>query len=232
METKRFSLKSLFNEEWAAYLNFLIRLITQIGAEKIHLTLLLPILEKSAARAAEAMEIIRKSDYTRLCDDADSKRDLLIGSSNNYVRAFLYEEDPAVSAAAQNLMTVIDHYAGMANENREQESNRIISFLNEMTVTRADQTAKIPGLAERLERLAEANQEYIRLQDTRISDTADRTSLRMVDVRHEGDKCIRAIWELMDVLLTSASTPDIEYFVTQMNLANQSEHSKLAMRKK
>ncbi len=231
MTLTRFRLQSLFGEEWLTYETFVIKSIKQIGAEKLNLATLLPPLEANAVLASEAMEIIRKSEFTRHCDELDEKRDRLIGSTNNFVRSFLYEEDAALRDAAENLMIVIDHYAGMASENRDQESSRIINFVNELTENHAAQVAKLEGLEGRLSRLSAANAEYIKLQDDRTFSEAEKSAVRMVDVRREGDKFIHAIWNLTDVLLLSAPTPDIERFAAQLNVENQKERTKLAARK-
>ncbi len=231
MKTIRFELHSLLGEEWATYLTFLIKAIGQTGAEKLNLTPLFPLLEANAALAAKAMEVIRKSEYTRHCDEADEKRDRLIGSVNNYVRSFLYEEDPALRDAANSLMIVIDHYVGMANENRDQESSRIINFVNELTENHAAQIEQLEGLERRLSQLSQANAEYIRLQDERTFTDAEKGTVRMADVRRAGDRLIRSVWNLTDVMLLAAPTADIELFSAQLNTRNQNERTKLATRR-
>ncbi len=230
MKITRFDMTRLFNEEWSSYENFLIKVIKQ-DDNRQQFAPLLPRLEANAASAGQAMEIIAKSAFTRRCDELDEKRDRLIGSVNSYVRSFLYDEEAVVSEAALDLMIVIDHYAGMAKENRDQQSSRIINFVDEMTVNNAEKVAKLEGLARRLKQLSAANEEYIKLQDERTFSEAGQTDLRMINVRKEGDAIIRTVWGLIDVLLFTAPTPEIEHFASLLNAENLRVRDKLAARK-
>jgi hypothetical protein len=231
MKTKKIDLQGLFNQEWRTYLVFVIKAIKQIGADKLSLVAILPLLEAIAARAAEAMEFIRKSEFTRRCDELDEKRDRLIAPINNFVRSFLQDADPAMRDAATDLMIVIDHYAGMAEENRDQESQRIINFVSELRSNHAPKITALEGLERRLLQLEEANNEYIKLQDDRTFADAEKTDIRMSDVRREGDKYLRVVWNLVDALLLTAPTADLETFAAQLNVENQNVRSKLAARK-
>lgn len=231
MKCIRFELHGLYNEEWATYENFLMKAIGQIGAPKLSLIPMLSMLEANATAAADAMEIIRKSEFTRRCDEVDKKRDHIITGINSFVRSFLYDDDPALRDAAADLMIVIDHYAGMAAENRDQESNSIISFLTELKKKYSVQAGKLAGLDRRITALAAVNADYILLQDQRTFAEAGKTAVRMVDVRREGDKVIRAVWDLTDILLFTAATPEVEQFAAQLNVENQNQRTKLAARK-
>ena len=231
MKTIRFDLHGLFNDEWATYEAFLIKIIKQIEAKTINLITLLQLLEANAALASEAMEIIRKSEFTRPCNELDKKRDHIIVSINHFVRSFLYEEEDALRNAAGSLMIVINHYAGMARENRDQQSNRIISFVDELTQNYADQVEILGDLERRLNQLSTANEQYIKLHDERVFAQAEKSTVRMLDVRREGDKIIRSIWDLTDVLLFTAPVPDVERFAAQLNVENQNIRKKLAARK-
>ncbi len=233
MSIIRFRLQGLYNQEWATYENFLIKAIKQTGADKLHLAIFLAMLESNAKDAAEALELIAKSEFTQLCNELDAKRDRLIGSANNFVRSFLHDDDAEVKEAAHSLMVVIDHYSGMAAEANDQESNRIISFVAELKNNHAAQITKLEGLARRLDQLSAANADYIKLQDDRTFSTAEQTAVRMVNVRKAGDTAIRAIWDTMDLalLVPETTTPDIERFVAQLNAENQNERTKLAARK-
>ncbi len=231
MKLTRFNLQKLFNEEWAAYEKFLIRTIKQIDAEKISLATLYPLLVANAEQADTALEIISKSEFTRLCDELDEKRDHLIGGINYFIRSYLYDEEVALRDAANRLMIVVDHYAGMANENRDQESNRIGNFIDELHDNCSDQIEKLADLERRLAQLQKANEQYISLQDKRTFSEAEKTTLRMVDVRKAGDTLIRSVWDLMDILLLTASTPAIERFAALLNVENQNVSTKIATRK-
>ncbi len=233
MRITRFNPHFLYNQEWATYENFLIKAIKQIGADKLHLAIFLAMLESNAKDAAEALELIAKSEFTSQCNELDTKRDRLIAAVNNFVRSFLHDDDDEVKEAAHSIMVVIDHYSGMANEGNDQESNRIISFVGELKNNHAAQISKLEGLVRRLDQLSAANADYIKLQDDRTFSTAEQTNIRMVNVRKAGDTAIRAIWDTMDLALLApaTTTPDIEKFVAQLNAENQNERTKLAARK-
>jgi hypothetical protein len=231
MKTLRFTLHNLWNEEFLNYLRFLIRLITGIGAEKLGFVPLLAMLEKNADAADSVIEIIGTQEHTRRCNEVDEKRDRLIGSTNSFVRSFLYDEDDTIRAAAESIMLVIDHYAGMAEANRDQESNMIVQFVGELTDNYGAQVAKIEGLAGRIEKLSAANSEYISLHDERNLAIAAQGTLRMVNVRRDGEKAIRSLWDLTDISLLSNATPEMQDFVAQLNTENQAQRTKLNIRK-
>ncbi len=231
MKVTRFSLNYLFNEEWAAYEKFLIKIIKQIEEEKTSISTLYPLLEVNATQADMALEIIRKSELTRLCDELDEKRDRLIRGIYYFVHSYIYDEETAQSDAANRLMIVLDHYRGMANENRDQESNRIDNFMQELRDNCSEQIKKIVDMERRLTQLQKANIQYIEMQDKRTFAEAEKTTLRMVDVRKEGDTLIRSLWDLTDILLLTTPTPAVKRFAEQLNVENQNIHTKLAARK-
>jgi len=230
MKIVRFDPNRLFNQEWSTYLSFLVKAIQQTGAEKLNLLPLLALLETISAQADEALEFIRKSEYTRLCDEADEKRDRIIAAVYNLVRSFLHDEDTDMREAANTLMVVLDHYRGMANEGRNQQSGRVIDFVQELQDNHAERIGKLEGLERRIHQLSAANDAYIRLQDDRTFATAEKTQLRMVAVRREGNRIIRSLWDMTDIMQLTASTPDIETFAAQLNVANQNERTRIAAR--
>jgi hypothetical protein len=233
MKLTKFDVGSLYNEEWSAYQAFLLQAIGQVGADALSLTALLPLLEANAALAGQAMEFIRKSEYTRLCDEADAKRDRLIAAVNSTVRSFLYEDDMSLRDAANSLMLVVEHYSGMANENRDQETARITNFLAELRERHAEQIARLDGLTRRLDQLQAANAEYARLQTDRTfaNAAAEQTAVRMTDVRREGNRLISATWDLTNVLLLSAATPAVERFAALLNEENGRVRARLTARR-
>ena len=230
MKTLRFNQHLLFNQEWSVYVNFLVKTIKQLGADKLNLVPLLVLLENICAQADEALELIRKSEYTRLCDEADEKRDRIIAAVYNLVRSFLYDEDADMRDAANMLMVVLDHYRGMANEGRDQQSGRVYDFVQELRDNHAERLSKLEGLERRINQLSDANDAYIRLQDDRTYSAAEKTQLRMVVIRREGNRIIRAVWDMTDIMLLTASTPDVEKFAAQLNVANQNERTRIAAR--
>ena len=230
MKTIRFDPNLLFNQEWSVYVNFLVKAIKQIGAEKLNLVPLFALLESIMEQADEALEFIRKSEYTRLCDDADEKRDRIIAAVYNLVRSFLHDEDIEMREAANALMVVLDHYRGMANAGRNQQSGRVFDFVQELQNNHVERIAKLSGLERRINQLSVANDEYIRLQDDRTFSAAEKTQLRMVAVRREGNRIIRAVWDMIDIMLLAASSTDVETFAAQLNVANQNERARIAAR--
>ena len=52
----------------------------------------------------------------------------------------------------------------------------------------------------------------------------------MVAVRRDGNRVIRSVWDMTDIMQLTASTPDVEKFVAQINVANQNERTRIAAR--
>ncbi len=161
----------------------------------------------------------------------DKKRDRIIVSINHYIRSFRYDEDDNLRNAANSLMIVVNHYAGMARENRDQQSGRICSFINELTQNYAEQVEVLGDLQRRITQLETANTQYINLQDERTFAQAQKSPVRMLSIRRDGDRLFRSIWDLTDVLLFTSPLPDIEHFSALLNVENQNIRSKLAARK-
>jgi hypothetical protein len=232
----RFRLGHLYNAEWLYYLNFVVSGIKEGPADQVGLSGLLPLLEDVALQAAQAIEVIRGSQLTQNLDDLDANRDRCIAGVNSYLRFCELSENAELARAARLLLRVADHYAGMADENREQESIRITSFVAELT--KPEHTPALTlldgqdlRLSELLRVLTQANDEYIALQNTRTSAEAQRPTLRMAEVRRQGDPLLRTVLDLTDAQQRANPSPAIQQLAAKLNAQNQLERTKLATRK-
>jgi leucyl aminopeptidase len=220
MKLTRVYLENLQNEEWFTYQTFLIKLVKKNESVKTALAALLALIEKNNADADNALEIIRKSQLTTQIDEADALRDRSIGALNNYTRSFLYDTDTDKQRAAQNLMVVIEHYKAMPKAPQDQESSMIINFVEELEENHADDMAAI-GLEDRKDQLKEANEQFIQLVDQRTIEAGDQTTLRMVDVRREGNQLIRHLYSQTEMLLMTAPTDALTQFANELNAENR-----------
>jgi hypothetical protein len=214
----RTNLEHLVHEGWFAYQLFLISLINKHVTLKELLAAILALLQKNHADASEAIEIVRTNRWSRDVDEADLLRDRLVGSVNIYIRAFLYDIDPEKSRAAQNLLPVIEHYGDMAKAPQDKESGMIINFLDELNSNYSAEITAI-GLADRLAQLKAANEQFLAAIGNRTEDIASRT-LRMRDVRREGNQLIRMLYAQVELLLLTAPSDELTAFANELNAEN------------
>ncbi len=220
MQITKVRLEYFQNEEWFTYQTFLIKLVKKNESVKTALQGLLTLLEKNNADADMALEIMRKSQLSGQIEQADELRDRLIGALNNYVRAFLYDTDADKQRAAQNLLVVIEHYKAMPKAPQDQESSMIINFVEELEENHADDMAAI-GLEDRKDQLKTANEQFIQLVDQRTIEAGSQTTLRMVDVRREGNQLIRHLYSQTEMLLLTAPTDALTQFANELNAENR-----------
>jgi hypothetical protein len=220
MKLTRVTLGNATNGTWYAYLTFIIKLIKQNESVKTLLAALLTMLEKIHSDASGSLEVMRASQLSRDIEDADMLRDRMVGGLNNYVRSFAFDIDPAKRRAAENILLVIDHYGAIAQASQDDESTMIISFVKELETT-CVADMEVIALEERKEQLVQANTRFIDLRDQRTIEIGSKPTLRMVDVRREGNRVIRMLYSHIEMLLISAPTEVLTQFAGELNAESQ-----------
>ncbi len=221
MRIVKLNLEHLQNEEWYTYQTFLIKLIKKTNSLIAALAALLILLEKNGVDAVTALEIIRKSKLSEPIAEADALRKQLIKGLNSHVAAFLHNANPDKQRAAKNLKIVINHYKSISKASQDQQSGMIINFIKELDENHTADMATI-GLEERKEQLKTTNEEFIALLDQRTAEIGSKTTLRMPDIRREGNRIIRHIFSQIEILLLS--TPDdteLIQFANELNAENR-----------
>jgi hypothetical protein len=218
MKLIRTKLEKLQNAAWYIYLTFVIKLISQKESIKTLFAPQLALLEKVHADAGVALEFIRKNQWSKEVDDADTLRDRYWGGLKNFLRAFQYDPDAATQHAAERLMSIVEHYGDVANAPQDQESGLIIDSIKELNNYPED--IETLNLGKRIEQLQEANERFMEVVDRRTLEIGNRTPLRMVDIRRDGDKIIRLIYAQLEVWLQSEPSADITQFASELTAEN------------
>ncbi len=212
-------LEILQNGAWVTYLTFIVKLIKGNETVKPSLAPLLGLLEKSLKDAEDSLEEMRGSQWSSQVNEADTQRDRLIGGLNNYVRSFLYDIDPEKQRAAENLKKVIDHYGEMAKAPQDQETALINDFLKELKDNHLEDT-KTLDLSGRCEQLQAANARFVQVLDSRTVESGNKTSLRMIDIRRDGNRLIRMLYTQIELLHLTAPSAGLSSFTNELNAEN------------
>jgi hypothetical protein len=164
----------------------------------------------------QALDVVRKSDLTSKIVAANRARANTYRGLSGTVKTANFHFIPTKKEAARRVQLVFDHFAGILKKpNNEQTAaiNALIDDLNE------DYTAEITTLQieDWITELKANNDHFETLNVARYSSEADKTPLKMKEVRKEIDRAYRTITNRISALAI-VNTPDIYLpFIKELN---------------
>ena len=218
MKCKRFRIQRLRNEEWfqfyTAFKNLAQRQsLSQMGIDELFVVFL-----TLYAQADEALEIIRKSINTEPIGDADTSRDRTFHGLLDVLKSAHNHFDADKRESARKAQIIFDHFGNIALLPNNQQTATIYNFLQEVRDICADDIILL-GMTEWLDKLEAENLAFDELMGKRFAETAGRTSLRIVEVRKETDKCYLDMLDRIDamMLILNNSEQIFGKFVRELN---------------
>ncbi|MDR3195151.1 MAG: DUF6261 family protein [Tannerella sp.] len=190
------------------------------------LTLFLVVYDK----ADVALEILRRSDKTELIGGADGKRDHTFRGFADAVKSYLNHFNPEKRQAGVQLEIVFNHYGNVNRLPNDEETAAIYNLLQDVKTTHAPQI-ELLGLGEWVEELERDNLIFQALTEERNAEEATRSSLRMIEVRREGDAIYHQIVERLEALMVVNGDEAYTGFVHELNNLIKHYNNILASRK-
>ena len=164
----------------------------------------------------EAFVAITKSAVSEPIRDADHDRDVTFRGFVDEVRSKQNHFSAEVGEAAKRVLVILDGYGNLAPKPDDEESGSVSSLI-------ADLRTKVPTdlvlltVLDWVAELERRNNIFIKLQADRNSEEANRTELRMKEVRLEVDAAYRTIVARINALIiVNGDAPYVE-FVKELN---------------
>lgn len=207
MKTTKIYLYQLRNEEHFQFGRDVIALVNITGVEP-KVSAFVDAFAAILRQEDEAIEQIRKSQFTDEIAAADRSRDRIFYGITEQVRSLSRHFNPAISEAATRLANFpMLTYGPVAKKNYATQSAKIYNLLQELRDNYTEECVTL-ALVPWLDELERINNTVDDLIIQRVGETASRTKLVMKEVRPRADEAYRALVEAVEAL----------YVVAKMNL--------------
>jgi hypothetical protein len=216
MKTNKIILKNLHNEEHFQFQTEFKDSVTKAGAETLQISDAFAIFLSFYAQEQEALQVIRKSATTGQLANADTDRDVIYRGLVDAIKSALNHFDVAKQAAAARFMIVFEQYGNVARKSYDEETAAITKLVGESRKGYAADVQSL-GLTDWFNELNAKNQAFDMLMKGRYSEDAEKTELRMKQVRTEVDAAYRDIANRIDALILINGTKGFETFVNELN---------------
>ncbi|MDR2680799.1 MAG: DUF6261 family protein [Tannerella sp.] len=230
MKCKRFRIEDLRNEEWFQFYTEFKTLVEQHNPGALNIEALFATFLSLYAGADEAIELIRKSATTEQLAEADHARDIVFRGFADAVKAGLNHFDPIRREAARRLKIVFDHYGNIARKSYDEETASIYNFIQEIRTSYAAeiQTLEVYDWVNILEA---DNKTFDALKQTRYTEGAGKTGLRMANIRRETNNTWRDMLDRIDASMLLNGEAPYAPFVNALNIRTDHYIDILAQRK-
>ncbi|MDR1153563.1 MAG: DUF6261 family protein [Bacteroidales bacterium] len=210
----------LRNEEWFQLFTEFRDLVLKYSPGALNIAELWATFLLLYADADTALEIIRKSADTALMIEADHVRDHTFRGFADAVKSARNHFDPARRAAADRLTVLFDHFGNLARKAPNEETAGIYNLLQELDsgTPGAPLPVDVLGLRDWAARLAADNAAYEALVKDRNAEVAQRSKLRMKEVRHELQETYYRMTARVEATMTlNGDVPPFTDFANEWN---------------
>jgi hypothetical protein len=189
----------LRNEEWFNFFTEFKTFVEKTSPEVLDIEALFIVFICLLKEADEALEKIKKSNFTAAIIQADECRDDAFRGLSYSARSALFHFDESKKAAAERLVTILDHYGNIADKPYNEETASIYNFLQDIRNQYSDEI-DILDLSGWLNELERTNNEFEQIILKRNQEYAGRTELNMFNVRKKTDRAYLDIIERIEAL--------------------------------
>jgi hypothetical protein len=141
----------------------------------------------------EALDFIRKSEFTQKIHDQDYVRDDIFRGFRDSLKGATRHFDPQRREAAEMLLNIFNHYGNIARKSLDDETAAINDINRELNMPSNAGALNLLGMTEWQSKLVEENALFTELMAKRYSESAGKTPLRMITARAKTDKFYHAI---------------------------------------
>jgi hypothetical protein len=164
----------------------------------------------------EAYKAITKSATTEAIANADHDRDITFRSTTDIARTALNHYDTNAHNAAKKVNVILDQYGDLASKPYDEETGGIENLVKDLR-TKTGRDIVIIGLVPWVDMLESQNITFKALEATRNSEEANRSELRMKQVRLEIDAAYRKITKRINALIEVNGEAPYAGFVKELN---------------
>jgi len=230
MKITKIDLTKLHNGEHYQFQSEFQFLIAQTGAQVIHIETLFATFIPLFNNEAEALSLIQKSDITEQLHEVDMERNALFRGFSDAVKSACNHFIEAKSSAAKHFSILLEKYGNVAQKSYDQETADITNLVKEIVGTYLNDI-NLLGLMDWVSELNAKNQEFDTLMQKRYTQEADKTELRMKQVRTEVDAAYHDIVNQIDALILVNGSNAYQFFVHELNARVDKYNNIIAQRK-
>jgi hypothetical protein len=216
MRITRFDLYSLRNEEWINFFAEFKTFVAETTPEVLDIVALYATFLSLYGLIDEALEAMRKSDFTATISDLDGLRDDTFKGVNFAVQSAACHFDPVRREAGTTLAALLERSGNLAIRPYNEETSAIVNFVQELRGKYAP-TVQILGLAEWVDELERCNNAFETIVLARNRETAGKSDLHLFDLRRQGSRCYTDMVLRIEARLLLQSDERIEHFVKLLN---------------
>lgn len=229
METARFNLSNLRNEEHFQYQSEFKALVVKFGAKTIGIDAAFDIYLTLYAREDMALDVVRKSAATKLLDNADKERDKLFRGFADAVKSAQNHFNADKRSAGKRIGILVKHYGNIARKSYDQATAAITLLVDKANTEYPADIATLE-LSGWIAEIDAKNKEFSALMMSRNKEGAAKTDIRMTEARKEVDDSFRAIADRLDALMILNEPASCEPFVCELNVCSDRFKTILAQR--
>jgi len=216
MEIVKFDLKSLRNEEHYQFHTEAKTVLGKLVETNEAIGVKYPQYLNFLNDESTALDQIQKSSITDDILVANQKRNSLFRGLSDGVKSALNHYDPDLQQTAIHLQTAFDHYGNITLKPANQETSAYDSLSADLQGTYSNDINAL-GITEWVIRLKDANEQYRTLITNRNTEEANRTQLKMKDVRFQIDVVFQNITKTINALIVINGEAGYTTTVNELN---------------
>jgi len=175
-----------------------------------------------------ALVAITKSATTVQIEIADKDRDSTFRGLADKVQNGLNHFNPAVRDTAKRVLVIFDSYGNLVRKPQDEESGLIKSLIADLRTKISPNDLMLLEIIDWVAELERRNNSFIKLQDSRNSEEAKRTELRMKQVRSDIDPVYKQLVERINALILVNGEAPYADFVKEVNARINRAHDAIA----
>jgi hypothetical protein len=216
MKIKNVHLNNFRNNEHVQFQTRFKGLIERLSAMMLKIEALFNIYLLLYTQEIEAFDVIRKSDFVQLSEDADNLRDNTFRGMCNALESAHRHFRSEIRQAAVRLQVVFDYYGDLAKETREGETADMNKFIADLKGKYAADVA-IVGLSEWVIELKINNDAFDQLKQNKTTEASVRTQLKMKQERAKVDTAYSNITAQINALILVEGEANYAVVTNELN---------------
>lgn len=216
MEVSKFNFHNLRNAAHYQFHSDFVTLVERYTPQELSIEELYALYTPQYDNEGVALVAISKSEFTEVLEEADKSRDQIYRGTIDDVSSKVNHFKADVREAAKKVKIISDSYGNLAPKPYDEESAFLTSLIDDIR-TKAPAEMVLLNLKDWIEELEVRNNAVITIQSSRNSQEADRTELRMKDVRVEVDAAYNKIVKRINALIELNGEDTYAGFVKELN---------------
>jgi len=177
-----------------------------------------------------AIEPIQKSAHTADLASYDHERSFTYKGLSAAVKAYTFHFEDHMKDAAERLSIVFKHYGNLSAKSYDEKTASIRNLINDLKTDYAEDI-NTTGLATWVDMLEEQNNEFDAVMRERYTDEANKSTLKMREVRNGIDTLYSSITEKINALVIINGPDSYAEFIKELNQRIERFQKILAQRK-